>query len=960
MTRSKARKHSAAAGALIARAATTTESPAQAQQIASLVDVVSLLVSRVPGAPMQMPHAEPARARAAMRPTVRCPALRLLPRLLSLPGPLLLPPLWRRRGGGPATERPASGATRAASARGPSRRGGLPARVGDTSLRRSFVLSIPVARGANWFLAGGGRRMDEEEATAAAAVRIAAAAEDGTSLPVRLARDVVRFLYGGTGRREPADGGVVSASLLNAKPAVGGIGVEPRGGGVLRVLFTVASDAVADTVVRWRHELRRCVDSTAVFDVLSDREEAQHQALWPAFLAAKVAGKRAQFHRARLVVDGERVKALQKGQVELAPQVAAPPPALRVPAHACAIVDCGVQLLNRQFDRDQLKGQHTITRTRDAPQVMQRAADAGVEAFVSFTTDFEKAESLVRLAKESAGSVYAMVGVHSDMIHRSNDLSPARLEQLRALMLRPESVALFAGLDFSRDVGIRYAQERALVEQMDLAADVGLPCMLYLIGGGDALIEKIADFRAKHPTHRTGAAPRVAVYNFAGAPDDLAALAALDAYVVVCGAAADPGEAGERLRGALAQGCPLTRLLVASDAPYGTPQSIADAHVRAGRNEPSNLLAVVAALAGAYGLGEPELCATLRANAARLFGLRDAGTGAEGEVAEGEGAAVEEEGGRGARSGSDSEDGAVSGSDAGGADGAAAAGAQPALRTQRRQRAQPSGTAAAAPAAKKLPRSYLPAPAGGAPGAPPPRVTYACRSCRSVLLCEGDIRPHASGARGGCGGAGGGWDTAEFKRGGGKKGKGKQRDWHEDDQLCSLHFLVAPLVWMTAGGGGGDGAEAEGTPAMSADGRVGCPCCGAKLGKFSAAAAGVACACGLEMPAPAYGLLHARLDLIDAGLSLERAVQSTLQLYEDGEGGFEDGGCASSSDGEGGRSSRKKKGKQAKGRGNTSNMGDFRNKAFGAKPAKPGKKTGGAASFAALADNAPGSEGESG
>jgi hypothetical protein len=86
--------------------------------------------------------------------------------------------------------------------------------------------------------------------------------------------------------------------------------VEPRGGGVLRVLFTVTSDAVADTVVRWRHDLRLCVDpSASVFDVLSDREEAQHRALWPAFLAAKVAGKRAQFHRARLVVDGERVPA---------------------------------------------------------------------------------------------------------------------------------------------------------------------------------------------------------------------------------------------------------------------------------------------------------------------------------------------------------------------------------------------------------------------------------------------------------------------------------------------------------------------------------------------------------------------------------------------------------------------------------------------------------------------------
>ncbi|KAG1662432.1 hypothetical protein FOA52_004013 [Chlamydomonas sp. UWO 241] len=282
---------------------------AQAQQIASLVDVVSLLVSRVPGAPMQMPHAEPARARAGHAAHSAAPRAAPAAEAAQPARPAAAAAPVASAGGGPATERPASGATRAASARGPSRRGGLPARVGDTSLRRSFVLSIPVARGANWFLAGGGRRMDEEEATAAAAERIAAAAEDGTSLPVRLAMDVVRFLYGGTGRREPADGGVVSASLLNAKPAVGGIGVEPRGGGVLRVLFTVASDAVADTVVRWRHELRHCVDSTAVFDVLSDREEAQHQALWPAFLAAKVAGKRAQFHRARLVVDGERVPA---------------------------------------------------------------------------------------------------------------------------------------------------------------------------------------------------------------------------------------------------------------------------------------------------------------------------------------------------------------------------------------------------------------------------------------------------------------------------------------------------------------------------------------------------------------------------------------------------------------------------------------------------------------------------
>ncbi|KAG1662088.1 hypothetical protein FOA52_006895 [Chlamydomonas sp. UWO 241] len=58
--------------------------------------------------------------------------------------------------------------------------------------------------------------------------------------------------------------------------------------------------------IRGTQGMRDMFTNLAVFDVLSDREEAQHQALWPAFLAAKVAGKRAQFHRARLVVDGER------------------------------------------------------------------------------------------------------------------------------------------------------------------------------------------------------------------------------------------------------------------------------------------------------------------------------------------------------------------------------------------------------------------------------------------------------------------------------------------------------------------------------------------------------------------------------------------------------------------------------------------------------------------------------
>ncbi|KAG1666959.1 hypothetical protein FOA52_004242 [Chlamydomonas sp. UWO 241] len=312
---------------------------AQTQQIASLVDLVHLLVSRVPGAPMQMPHAVPhAVPHAAHSAPRAAPAAKAAQpaRPAAAAAPVA------SAAGAPAAERPAAaGAARAASARAPSRRGGLPARVGEMSLCSSHVLSIPVAaatrliasRGSEGQMARDGivrgalrdasylgstrhvRRLfsdcygSEETAVAAAAVRVAAAAADGVSLPVCLAMNLVRFVHDVSGRDRPAGGGVVSASFLNAKPAVGGIGVEPRRGGVLRVLFTVASDAVADTVVRSRRNLRDVDPSAAVFDVLSDREEAQHRALWPAFLAAKAAGKRAQFHRARLVVDGERVPA---------------------------------------------------------------------------------------------------------------------------------------------------------------------------------------------------------------------------------------------------------------------------------------------------------------------------------------------------------------------------------------------------------------------------------------------------------------------------------------------------------------------------------------------------------------------------------------------------------------------------------------------------------------------------
>ncbi|KAG1656705.1 hypothetical protein FOA52_006489 [Chlamydomonas sp. UWO 241] len=302
-------------------AALRTMVESQKQQIEALtgmlqtsVTSVSHLVSRVPGAPMQtqMPHA-------------RAPAKAAQPARLATAAAASVAPAT----GAPAGARPAAaGAARAARASSRAMRG-LPAVAAAAQRRHSFVATFSM-EDATAFAACHDHEdrhvieylscIDDEETVEVAAVaarQVAAAAATGVSLPVCLAESIVSHVQRGW-RVGPAGGSVVSASFLNAKPASGGIGVVPRRGDVLRVLFTVTSDAVAGTVLRYRCSLRCCANistKTNIFDVLTDTEEAQRQALWTAFVAAKAAGKRAQFHHARLMIDGERLAhiALKEG-----------------------------------------------------------------------------------------------------------------------------------------------------------------------------------------------------------------------------------------------------------------------------------------------------------------------------------------------------------------------------------------------------------------------------------------------------------------------------------------------------------------------------------------------------------------------------------------------------------------------------------------------------------------------
>ncbi|MEW5310015.1 MAG: hypothetical protein WDW38_001850 [Sanguina aurantia] len=259
-------------------------------------------------------------------------------------------------------------------------------------------------------------------------------------------------------------------------------------------------------------------------------------------------------------------------------------------------IDAGVQLLSRQFERDSLK-------------VLQRAIDVGVGLLIAFTTDFEKGDLLMKLARENSGRVYAAVGLHTDNLKRNNDkLCAARLEMLRERALRPEAVAVMAGLDLSRDVALRYAQEKVLQQQMDTALEVGLPLLLYHVQAATELAEKISEFRESGVPGSATAS--IAVFDFSGSDAELQAFLALGCFIVLTGricVASKQQQQQEQQEGGQVSAppsldissIPLERLLIASNAPFHTPQSINDAHMREGRNEPSNLPCVLGTLSQA-------------------------------------------------------------------------------------------------------------------------------------------------------------------------------------------------------------------------------------------------------------------------------------------------------------------------------------------------------------------------
>jgi TatD DNase family protein len=127
----------------------------------------------------------------------------------------------------------------------------------------------------------------------------------------------------------------------------------------------------------------------------------------------------------------------------------------------------------------------------DRAQIVERAAAAGITRIVSIGTNLESSRRAISLADEFPG-VFAAVGWHpSDCLGAPNDLQP----ELRKLARHPKVVAIGeTGLDYYRlpsahrngtpddDVRYKQQQQRIFQQQLEVASELGLNCVVHQRG----------------------------------------------------------------------------------------------------------------------------------------------------------------------------------------------------------------------------------------------------------------------------------------------------------------------------------------------------------------------------------------------------------------------------------------------------------------------------------------------
>lgn len=241
---------------------------------------------------------------------------------------------------------------------------------------------------------------------------------------------------------------------------------------------------------------------------------------------------------------------------------------------------------------------------QDRSDVLRRAKEAGVMAFINPGTNLEDSRQIVVLA-EAIPELYAAVGVHPN---DAADFNEEILLQLRQLAQHPKVVAIGEiGLDYYWDEAPRPLQQQVFEQQLELAKEVGKPVIIHQ---RDSAADTMAILR------RWGTGqdhPGLVLHSFSGDQTMADEAIELGFYIGISGPVTFKN--ARELPGIVAN-LPAERLLVETDAPFLSPHPF-----RGKRNEPARVKLIAEKVATLQQRPFAEMSRRLTENTKTLFGV---------------------------------------------------------------------------------------------------------------------------------------------------------------------------------------------------------------------------------------------------------------------------------------------------------------------------------------------------
>jgi TatD DNase family protein len=234
------------------------------------------------------------------------------------------------------------------------------------------------------------------------------------------------------------------------------------------------------------------------------------------------------------------------------------------------------------------------------PDVIKRAREAGVVAFIVPSYDRESLKTTEELASTYKDLVYPAYGIHPWLVDKH-----VNLDILRLYLRYKDTVAIGEiGLDFAPDTPSQNLQIDAFSRQLDFARDSGLPVLIHCRSAHEAMYQIIKAYYGRI---------KGVMHSFSGDIDMMNRFLDLGFYISFSGSVTR--KTAKRYHNN-AQAIPLDRLLVETDSPSIATETTIASHV-----EPRHTVEIAHKIAELRDISFEEVCTHSTKNAKRLFNL---------------------------------------------------------------------------------------------------------------------------------------------------------------------------------------------------------------------------------------------------------------------------------------------------------------------------------------------------